>query len=726
MLRVSRWAGPLAILALCIGFYWKLALTDQYVWFDHPDMCYLEIPRLQFQAAEIHRGQFPLWDPRIWLGQPLIGQTQPGPLYPFNLLFAALPLADGYIKQSSLNWYFVFAHCQAALFCYLLARDLGRSKGASILAACVFSFGGFVGTAAWIDVLNGAVWTPLVAMFLLRALRGQSPVANAILSGFFLGVAWLCGHHEIPMLVSYSALFAWGFQLWKNGWRENWKPALLFFVTLFLTSAAQTIPTYEFGKISRRWLGLEDSVGWKDPIPYIAQTIYSLPVRGILGLALFGVNQADASPFIGIGALGFGALGMLTNWRKDVRVRWFAAFTGFSLIYALGAHTPLQGWFYSFAPMLGKARVPIRTLHLVHFGIAMLAAWGLDALLDRISEEWTRRVRWALLGFGALILSAEAARIVMSMTESGESTLLTAWMAVALAALFAAYARDAISRNMAAVIAVAIVMIDLTSLQQYPHRLDKDKNKFVKSLAENRDIGAYLKSQPWPVRVAVNDNDIPMNFGDWHGVDMLQGYVAGAPENLLRNGMHSPPLHRLYNVQYWISKEPQRPDQELVFTGASGVKVFKNTGTMPRAWVSHAVVRMESQGHLQLKIGDEGFSPRSAALVTDPGVPEFPAACNAEEEVKIIRHHANRITLQTDLQCRGMVTVADTHYTGWQATVDGKPASIVETYGALRGIDVGPGKHEIELRFRPLSVYGGGALTLAGVILAAVAWRRRQ
>ena len=85
------------MLLLSIVFYWKLALTDQYVWFDHPDMAYLEIPRVQFQAHEIHRGQFPLWDPRIWMGQPLIGQTQPGLLYPFNLAFALLPLQNGYI-----------------------------------------------------------------------------------------------------------------------------------------------------------------------------------------------------------------------------------------------------------------------------------------------------------------------------------------------------------------------------------------------------------------------------------------------------------------------------------------------------------------------------------------------------------------------------------------------------------------------------------------------------
>src|SRR5262245_58047536 len=96
--RWLRIAAPIMfLLALSIGFYWKLTLTDQYTWFDHPDMAYLEVPRLQFQASEIHKGRFPLWDPRIWSGQPLIGQTQPGPLFPLNLLFYQLRLRDGYL-----------------------------------------------------------------------------------------------------------------------------------------------------------------------------------------------------------------------------------------------------------------------------------------------------------------------------------------------------------------------------------------------------------------------------------------------------------------------------------------------------------------------------------------------------------------------------------------------------------------------------------------------------
>jgi hypothetical protein len=143
---LSRIGFPILLLLISVVFYWKLVLTDEYTWYDHPDMAYLEIPRLGFQAREIHNGNFPLWNPRLWAGQPLIGQTQPGPLFPLNLLLYLLPLRDGYLRAGYLNWYFVVVHFLSALFCYWLARDLGRSRGASLAAGCAFAFGGFVGT----------------------------------------------------------------------------------------------------------------------------------------------------------------------------------------------------------------------------------------------------------------------------------------------------------------------------------------------------------------------------------------------------------------------------------------------------------------------------------------------------------------------------------------------------------------------------------------------------
>jgi hypothetical protein len=728
MPRFRHAAGPLGLLLLCVGFYWKLALTDQYVWFDHPDMCYLELPRLQFQVNEIHRGQFPLWDPRIWAGQPLIGQTQPGPLYPFNLAFALLPLTNtGHIKTQHLNWYWVFIHFQAVLFCYWLARDLGRSRMASVIAGTLFGLGGFIGSVAWLDVVNGAVWTPLVFLFLLRAIRGESPRANAMLGGCVLGVAWLAGHHEIPMLVSYLAAFTWIFHMFRKRRldRQIAIQAGLFFLVMFLISAVQTIPTYEFGRVSRRWIGLENSVGWSDTIPYIAHTTYSMPVRGLLGLAVFGINHADSSPFIGVIGLGLAVFGLLSGWSKSV-VRWLTVLTIGSLIYSLGAWTPFHGLFYTLAPMLGKARVTFRAIHLVHFGMAVLAAYGVDAIVDRNASH-TRKLTW-FLGIAGALLAIVVPLIGVATGHSAEiddKMMLSGWTALGVSALIAIYQTGHITSLWMAGSVLGLILIELNALQNYPSRFDKDRFQFVKAMEGNRDIADYLRLQPEPVRVAVNDNDIPANFGDYHRIDMLQGYVAGASENLLRFGLHTREMRRIFAVDYWISKEPERPEQIEVFKGSSGVRVFKNPEAMPRAWAAREGVRVKNTYELSMLIENPGFDPRQTVAFLNTEPPKLDP-CPSSGEVAVRRHHSNRITLNAKMPCRGIVVLADTYFTGWRATVDGKSTDILETYGALRGVVVDAGEHEIEMRYQPVSVFAGGVLTILGIVISGVAWRRSR
>ena len=51
-----------------------------------------------------------------------------------------------------------------------------------------------------------------------------------------------------------------------------------------------------------------------------------------------------------------------------------------------------------------------------------------------------------------------------------------------------------------------------------------------------------------------------------------------------------------------------------------------------------------------------------------------------------------------------MLIESENNAPGWIARVDGTQTPIYEAYTTLRGVVVGPGKHKIEMRYRPLSV----------------------
>ncbi|MGA2600410.1 MAG: hypothetical protein ABSH09_25875, partial [Bryobacteraceae bacterium] len=91
-------SGPLALVLIVIGFFWKLVLTNQYSWLESPDIANQVVPWLNFQAQQYHLGRFPMWDPFLFGGQSLIGQAQPGVAYPLNWLLFSMPLHNGHIN----------------------------------------------------------------------------------------------------------------------------------------------------------------------------------------------------------------------------------------------------------------------------------------------------------------------------------------------------------------------------------------------------------------------------------------------------------------------------------------------------------------------------------------------------------------------------------------------------------------------------------------------------
>src|SRR5215470_18035973 len=115
-----RWGMAALLFVTLAAFYWKLTLTRQFTWTRGPDLAEQVLPWFQVQAAEWHAGRIPLWDPYQWVGQPLIGQAQPGVAYPLNWLLFAMPFAaDGRLSPIALNWYYVVIHFMAAAFACL-------------------------------------------------------------------------------------------------------------------------------------------------------------------------------------------------------------------------------------------------------------------------------------------------------------------------------------------------------------------------------------------------------------------------------------------------------------------------------------------------------------------------------------------------------------------------------------------------------------------------------
>jgi hypothetical protein len=543
-----RWA-VLALLFLTIAaFYWKLTLTPQFTWTRGPDLAEQVLPWFQLQAAEWHAGRFPLWDPYVWCGQPLVGQAQPGAMYPLNWILFSLPFgSDGRLSEIALNWYYVVIHFMAAAFAYLFCRDLGRSQPASFAGGLIFALSGFLGNTDWPQMMNGAVWMPLVFLFQFRAIRGVRPAGNAALSGMFLGIAFLSGHHQVPLFTTLAWGLVWLWHMVRN--RRLLGPAALALLVMILTGAAQIAPAFEYGHLARRWVGAPEALEWNQPVPYSIHAQYDLKAFSLFGM-VFPEVKMHFDPFIGVVALTLALLAVALLWR-DSAVRLLAIVGLGALVYSLGHNSVFQGLLYAITPELDKARTPSAIVAVMQFAAAGLAAFGLDAVRETAASAWLRRARFTLLAFAVIALAiALYATITHRLEFPGDDRIiLTGVIALVLAALL-------LRPAMTPVPLLLLLVFELGNCGQYNllDRSDKERRQWLDSLHGNRDIADFLRTQPGHPRVDIADDLFAPNWGQWNAVETNGGKGASVTFNVLESEYFGQNGHRMWGVTHTVAK----------------------------------------------------------------------------------------------------------------------------------------------------------------------------
>jgi hypothetical protein len=720
--RLSRWraalATPALLLLIYIGFYWKLTLTRQYTWLESPDFANQVLPWYQFQAGEWHKGRFPIWDPHEWGGQSLIGQAQPGVAYPPNWILFLLPLRNGWMRLAFLNWYIVLIRYMGGLFCYLLCRDLKRSRPASLLAGAAFGITGWMGSTDWPQMLNGAVWAPLVFLFLLRVIRGQRTLINGALAGASLGVAFLSGHHQIPIYISLAAggLWLYAFFSLRDTRRQILQAAALFAVFLFCTSALQMLPAWEYGKLSVRWVGANEPIGWNTPVPYSVHTNYSFYPSNLIGMILPAIAR-NANAYVTFTLVALAFLAVAGGWR-DRTVRIIAAVTLGGLIFAFGAYSVFHGILYSIVPMVEKARSASFAIFIFHFGVIVLSAYAADAYLT-FSEFWVRRAIWTVLLTSVAVLLM---MLLLDMTHIPKALDLdriaaAAFYGLLLAALLGAWRHGHIAPTTGIALALMLIMAQAGLETGFAWPNKEKPSEYLKKMSENSDIVEFIRKQPRFVRLELDDQEIPYNFNDWQGIDTFNGYLASLTSNIARiQGDYR--VRMLFGANLWIGKKPLRENQRELFTGSSGLKVYANPEAFPQTWIVHAAVAPGSFEKYDL-------AQLRRLTFLRHGTPPKLEQCNSTSEwSEVTRRDPQTVWIDAQLACAGMVILGDASYPGWTATIDGRTTQLYEAYEALRGVVAPAGRHHIEFRYRPMSVYLGALLTLLGLCGAGFLLRR--
>ncbi len=158
--------------------------------------------------------------------------------------------------------------------------------------------------------------------------------------------------------------------------------------------------------------------------------------------------------------------------------------------------------------------------------------------------------------------------------------------------------------------------------------------------------------------------------------------------------------------------------------------VFENTQVMPRAFVAYQARHAASQDEEARLVSLPDFDPHREIIVGLPSTAErknqqAPIVENQgrpHSTALILSHQRHRVVLQATALAPGMLVLADTYHPDWLVTVDGKPATLWPVNLALRGVELSPGEHRIELQYRDRGLRMGVLLSLSGLLGALLLW----
>lgn len=721
------------ILFLLVGcFFWKLTLTNQYTAMDGPDNAQQVLPWYAFEAQQIRHARLPLWDPHDWGGQSLIGQGQPGVCFPLNwILFATGFGNHAYTRIVHAVGLDVFCiHYFGALFMYWLARDLRRTRFASIVAGLAFTTCAYMGSITWPQKLDGAIWAPLTFLFFLRVYRGLDIWRNSAFTGACLGASFLSGHHEVCIFIGFAVFCAWLWLLWEErrspGFRALAGALVVFGCFTFLISAVQILPELEYGRRAWRWVGAKNPTDWHHKVPYSAHADLSFGLRSLIGIVLPWFSEREQM-FLGWTLLITSCIGMITFWRERMTKVLLSVGIG-ALLFALGKNNILHGVIYSLVPMMEKARTPGFAMLLFGFVACVFLAFGLDTVGEfaQLAPAISRRLFQFLMAAGMIFLALALVSFGAPFRNLDPNFLtLCGFAALGCAALLYACWNRSITLRSAQVLLVVLMVIELGNVTTYAYPNIDQGWPFLEPLGKYGDIADFMKSQKDGSRIEIDSASINYNFGDWYGVDTFTAYLASITQNVFWVYEQSPYwCHMLFGAKYYAGTKPQGGNQQLVFTSRDGVPVYRMPDALPRFWITHHLDRVsEQEGARRIH---SGSNLREAAFTFGPA-PSLPA-CQSAGEAKAVSLKPEEQTVAVNSDCPAMLVDADAYYPGWRATVDGKAAKILEVYGALRGVEIPAGRHSVTFRYRPASVLIGFVLTVLGcagvVVLAVRRWKK--
>lgn len=705
-----------------------------------------------------------LWATNMFAGMPAANISVPIPVYSIDTLLKN-------IFFPGMFWFFLFG----GFFCYLFLRQVGLSWFAAIFGALIFlllphhiglinaghntkiraiMLTPVLGSAFWFYVKKTSVFS-FTALALAMALMVRTNHYQIVYySGFFLLAL------GVPFIVEYVKKKQWnkmGIQIGlllgvilvagvisapRMVLTEQYLP-----YSIRGAASGETDRTAQGGGLDRdyatKWSFPPEEIvtfiipnyfGGSSQYEYSGNAVPQLKGRTIPGY--WGqMPFTSTTQYLGILSVFLAITGVIGFWKNNF-VKAMLGLIVVALLISFGRHfSPVFDLFFNFMPLFDKFRVPSMILYLVRVAAPILAAFGLQYLLDIDTPDWKKYLKLlgGIAGVMAMIalipllmggnfdlmklMEAQQYRDqVLQMVKNARLDLMTtdAWrvlifLGLAGGAIYA-YLKNFITAKVLAPILVFLMVVDMYGIDRRYFRefvpQTQSEQSIQKTQVDNyilQDTGLY---RVFPVGKLFGSNRwayFHQSIGGYHAAKMFN-YQKMVEENLYHGTEEGNSINwnivKMLNVKYLIA-DGQIPSDNLTPLGQDRQRKWvlhevKNPG--PRVWMVYRTRIVPKLSEQRQMLNRQDFNPMTEAVIGTELIQNPVYTDSVPYSAEVTFFEANHIEVQVETPREGLLVLSENYLPiWWQATIDENPATIHRVNSFQRGIVVPEGNHTVRL-----------------------------
>ncbi|MBL7889831.1 MAG: YfhO family protein [Bacteroidia bacterium] len=707
-LKQSHWFYIALLFIIAVLAYWQISFLKYSV--TH-DMINCWIPWRYYISNCFENHTFPFWNPYQQLGYPIHADLQGPSWYPESILLSMTIGQDNVTVQLL----FIFYVFMAGMGMYFLSLAFQKNRTIAFVIGISYMLGGFfVSHVQHFYAIIGAAWLPFIILNYYKMLQEKSFV-RALYAAVFMFLNLTGGNHTFSIILFYfflTLLAYFIYQSVKEKRKEEIKKYILlnfvFGISTLLMISVVIVAYMQTAPYVSRLSGMLYEKATVCPLSPQSLLSLFIPFSTVNGQEFFNTDPSMSNMYFGIGMIPFFILFLF--YKKDRLDYFLLSFASICLLASFGEYMPVHKFIFDYVPLMNLFRFPSYFSLFTVLILLILAGKKLEEFTVE-PDKFKKALLYSFTSMGVIITIF---LIYSIFKNQGKSFFFLN----DYSNLFEFLSASSLYQNIILQGSIQLIFILLTlySIKRYNQKwlsifsILTLINLFISvqlnigyvgfSPASPKELKDYIATLPkdYPIptknKIIENTEEIGQKHGLYRntsifhkriGADVFNSY-AFSHYALLKDS-----FPHLYNSMR---------NNELIYF-SKNVLAESKLRTTDTSNINHKTIVLSNDDHT-----------KASSFVLNT------TADSINNNSYEIKHFSpNEITVSTLTETNEVLTILQSHYTGWHAYIDNKETEILLSNLLTMSILLPEGKHEVKFQYHNRPVIIGAIISALALFL---------